>query len=75
MSPKTKKILMIAGAAVAGYVVYTRVIKKPAVAAPVAPTLSAADRLKTAAISAATQKIASINGVEEELGSLGGSCF
>jgi hypothetical protein len=29
MSPKTKKMLLIAGAAVAGYVVYTKVIKKP----------------------------------------------
>jgi len=29
MSPKMKKILMIGGAAVAGYLVYTKVIKKP----------------------------------------------
>jgi hypothetical protein len=37
MSPTTKKILLIGGAAVAGYLVYTKVIKKSA-PAPAAPT-------------------------------------
>ena len=36
MSPTTKKILMIGGAAVAGYLIYTKVIKKSAPAAPAA---------------------------------------
>jgi hypothetical protein len=37
MSPTTKKILMIGGAAVAGYLIYTKVIKKSAPAAPAVP--------------------------------------
>lgn len=52
MSPKTKKILLIAGAALAGYVVYSR-LKKPATRS--IPQLSLAQSkfsaLKTATLS------------------------
>lgn len=91
MSPKTKKILMIGGAAIAGYVVYTKFIKKPAAPVMTAPTkaqLISAGTIKTAAIQLATAQIAATKagsatglgvleelGVEESLGSLGGSCF
>lgn len=72
MSPTVKKVLMIAGAAVAGYVVYTKVIKKPA------PTkLAAATSLRNAAITKATVQLSGNDlleelGLEEALGSLGG---
>lgn len=91
MSPKTKKLLMIAGAAVGGYIVYTKFVKKPApvAALPVAPKqMISAGTIKTAAIQLATQQIAATMpgsatglgvleslGLTEELGSLGGSCF
>lgn len=74
MSPKTKKILMIGGAAVAGFIVY-KMIKKPAHTAPVAlPTQKASMLSKIA--SAQITKIGGIEeelGVSEDLGSLGSS--
>lgn len=80
MSPKTKKMLMIAAAAVGGYIVYTKVIKKPAAAAA-APQVSLTDAAKAAALKLAQSQLTKIGGItealgiEESLGSLGGSCF
>jgi hypothetical protein len=86
MSPKTKKMLMIAAAAVGGYIVYTKVIKKPAAPAQI-KSVSMTDAAKAAAIKLAQTQIAKLSGVQESLGveealgvtqslgSLGGSCF
>lgn len=79
MSPRTKKILLIAGAALGGYIIYSKVIKKPStpkVALQVAKmNLASIGTLKTAAFSAAVSKIsastgtkATALGVEEALG-------
>jgi hypothetical protein len=77
MSPKMKKILMLLGAVVGGYVVYTKVIKKSATPS----ALNAATAAKLAAVRAdATRNLTSVAGTDviedlglsEELGSLGG---
>jgi hypothetical protein len=67
MSPRTKKILMLAVAAVGGYVAYTKMIKPGATAAPSLPPVDFA-----LAKALARKPVA---GVEESLGSLGGSLF
>lgn len=91
MSPKTKKLLMIGGAAVVGYIVYTK-MKKPApqqvLVAANPKQLVSAGTIKTAAIMMPVAQIAATKagsatglgvleelGLIEELGSLGGSCF
>ncbi len=82
MSPRTKKILMIAAAAVGGYIIYAKVIKKPSsskatlIGTKVATmNLQSIGTLKTAAYSAGVSKImastgtkATALGVEEALG-------
>lgn len=56
MKPKHKKILMILGAAIGGYVIYTKVIKKPAPAAmPAAAARAAMLVNKAALLQAATR--------------------
>jgi len=73
MSPTTKKILMIGGAVVAGFVAY-RVIRKPSAAATVAlPAQKAAALQKAALLSKfASAQITKI-GTSEDLGTLGSS--
>ena len=87
MSPRTKKILMIAGAALGGYIIYSKVIKKPTATAalPVNKATMSLGTIKTAAVSLAVNQIRASTGVgktalgvleslgvSESLGSLGG---
>jgi hypothetical protein len=57
MTPKTKKLLMIGGAAIAGYVVYTQIKKRSAAPAP-----------KRGIASAVATQISKVGGAEEDLG-------
>ena len=66
MSPKTKKILLVGGAAVAAYVVYSMVTKKKMPPAKVGPALSPAARADL--ITNAALKSGTVAGIEDDLG-------
>lgn len=84
MSPTMKKILLIGGAAVVGFVVYKKMTaKKPAavtkISAPLAAKIAAVSKMQFAKMATATtSKMAGDDviaelGLEEQLGSLGGA--
>jgi len=71
MSPGTKKILIGVGVVAVGYLIYDKVIKKPATPFPLLNKLPEQLAAKPAPIDGVDQAIEEL-GLSQDLGSLGG---